>query len=149
MYRADMQISFRQKTDFSESAYHRSEDDLFAKTFGIKDDGYYDDEGFGLNSCDGRSVIELVQCVAIQIRTVYEKQSYRTEKCEIHQTYNRICSTQNVPPQRHNWWANEVFGKENLGRKLPAELLNMIDKDVDEWPIGRDEAKEDRDNLLG
>ncbi|KAF7922522.1 uncharacterized protein EAE98_008048 [Botrytis deweyae] len=46
MYRADMQISFRQKTDFSESAYHRSEDDLFAKTFGIKEDGYHDDEGF-------------------------------------------------------------------------------------------------------
>lgn len=60
----------------------------------------------------------------------------------------RICSTRNVPPQRHDWWANDVFGKENLGRKLPRELLNLVDKAVDGWPIGRDEAEKDRENLL-
>ncbi|KAF5874938.1 uncharacterized protein Bfra_003391 [Botrytis fragariae] len=60
----------------------------------------------------------------------------------------RICSTQNVPPQSHDWWVNEVFAEESLGKKLPTELLNMIDKVVDVWPIGRDEAKRDRDNLL-
>ncbi|TGO88922.1 hypothetical protein BPOR_0134g00090 [Botrytis porri] len=74
---ANMQVSFRQKTCMSKPAYHRSDDDLFAKTFGIEEDE-----------------------------------------------------------------------KESLGRKLPAELLNMIDKAMNEWPIGRDEAKEDLDNLL-
>ncbi|TGO60573.1 hypothetical protein BCON_0034g00090 [Botryotinia convoluta] len=158
----NMQISFRQKTYMSESAYHRSDDNLFAKTFGIEEDGYYDDEGFhfapatqDLGSIAVKQERLLSWSNALQYKLEPFTRSSLTEsgharfiKVMLVDPHYRICSTQNVPPQRHDWWANEVLGKEILGGKLPEELLNMIDKVVDEWPIGRDEAKRDRDNLL-
>ncbi|THV48560.1 hypothetical protein BGAL_0241g00170 [Botrytis galanthina] len=160
---ANMQISFRQKTCISESAYHRSEVDLFWNKFVTKEDGYYDDEGnyyfpFATQDLGSISVKEgrlLSWSNALQYRLEPFTRSSLTEpgnvkfiKLMLVDPHYRICSTRNVPPQRRDWWADEVFGQENLGRKLPAELLKMIDKAVDGWPIGRDEAKEDRDNLL-
>ncbi|TGO08231.1 hypothetical protein BTUL_0220g00100 [Botrytis tulipae] len=160
---ANMKFSFRQKACISESAYRRSEDDLLANTFRTEEGGYYDDEGNyyfppatqDLGSISVKKGRLLSWSNALQYRLEPFTRSSLTEpgnakfiKLMLVDPHYRICSTRNVPPQRRDWWANEVFGQENLGRKLPAELLKMIDKAVDGWPIGRDEAKEDRDNLL-
>lgn len=49
----------------------------------------------------------------------------------------RICSTQNVPPQRHDWLA-EAAASES---KLPREVLSQIMESTRNWSMGLEEAK--------
>ncbi|KAH7126646.1 hypothetical protein B0J11DRAFT_549549 [Dendryphion nanum] len=58
----------------------------------------------------------------------------------------RIVSTRNVPPQRHDWWAPEAYS--NINHPLPAELAEMVQQEVGEWPMGMNEAKELRLELM-
>ncbi|OMP86937.1 hypothetical protein BK809_0000613 [Diplodia seriata] len=60
--------------------------------------------------------------------------------------HQRIISTANVPPQRHDWWAEEVVNGR-IG-ELPDELTEMITLSADDWPIGMEEAKELREHLM-
>ncbi|KAL1643050.1 hypothetical protein SLS58_005019 [Diplodia intermedia] len=60
--------------------------------------------------------------------------------------HQRIISTANVPPQRHDWWAEEVVNGR-IG-ELPDELTEMITLSADDWPIGMEEAKELRQELM-
>lgn len=64
----------------------------------------------------------------------------------------RIISTANVPPQQRDWWGEEV-GKQGveLGKafgKLSTELKDKIIDEVEDFPIGMDEAKEIRLKLM-
>lgn len=57
--------------------------------------------------------------------------------------YYRICSTRNVPPQRHDWWYDEAARAAGLeGTGLPQEVIDMIGARTDSWPMGMDEAKD-------
>jgi hypothetical protein len=64
----------------------------------------------------------------------------------------RIISTANVPPQQRDWWAEEIIKQmEKSGKgfaKLSSELRDMIFEDVEEFPIGMEEAKEVRLKLM-
>lgn len=60
--------------------------------------------------------------------------------------HQRIISTANVPPQRNDWWAEEI-AKGRVG-ELPAELTEMITMNVDDWPMGMEEAKDLREELM-
>jgi hypothetical protein len=54
----------------------------------------------------------------------------------------RLCSTRNVPPQRHDWRAKEALTQARLAeRGLSRELLDIIDKETGEWPMGLEEAR--------
>lgn len=44
----------------------------------------------------------------------------------------RICSTRNVPPQQHSWWAAEGYDQIDFS-KLPPEIVKMIKDEVGEW----------------
>ncbi|KAI0011831.1 hypothetical protein F4779DRAFT_571445 [Xylariaceae sp. FL0662B] len=59
----------------------------------------------------------------------------------------RVLSTANVPPQRRDWWADEV-GKINPFVGLPVELFDHIISFVD-YPWGMEEAKRVREELVG
>jgi len=63
-----------------------------------------------------------------------------------------VISTANVPPQQRNWWSEEVikeFAKEGKGlAKLSTELKEKIFNEVDDFPIGLEEAKEVRLKLM-
>jgi len=59
----------------------------------------------------------------------------------------RVCSTRNVPPQRHDWWAEQGMGRIDF-RPLPGELVRMIEEEVGDWPMGMAEAKEHRLELM-
>ena len=63
----------------------------------------------------------------------------------------RIISTANVPPQQKEWWSEKIsqdfMGKDALG-KLSAELKDKVFEEVDDFPIGIDEAKEHRLDLM-
>ncbi|THX45737.1 hypothetical protein D6D06_10374 [Aureobasidium pullulans] len=53
----------------------------------------------------------------------------------------RICSTRNVPPQDHDWWAEQALAAalpRNVG--VPRELVDQIDSYTDNWPMGLKEA---------
>lgn len=58
-----------------------------------------------------------------------------------------VISTANVPPQQRDWWSDEVIATGSLDR-LPRELQNKLMEDVDDFPIGLDEAKEIRLKLM-
>ncbi|OOQ88845.1 hypothetical protein PEBR_11698 [Penicillium brasilianum] len=59
----------------------------------------------------------------------------------------RICSTQNVPPQQHDWWATEAQRALGLDQRLPPELVELVMKQTDWWPISRAEAERLREEL--
>jgi hypothetical protein len=63
-----------------------------------------------------------------------------------------IISTANVPPQQKEWWSEEVDRQmEDSGKamgKLSTELKDKVFGDVEDFPIGMDEAKELRLKLM-
>jgi hypothetical protein len=61
----------------------------------------------------------------------------------------RICSTRNVPPQRHDWWAEEALKKAGLVEKgIPQEVVDMIRDITDNWPMGMEEANDLRKEMM-
>jgi hypothetical protein len=54
--------------------------------------------------------------------------------------YLRIPSTANVPPQQKEWWAEHVRAA-SVEAGLPVEVADNIIAQVDDCPIGLDEAK--------
>ncbi|KAF9692477.1 hypothetical protein EKO04_009621 [Ascochyta lentis] len=59
-----------------------------------------------------------------------------------------IISTANVPPQQRDWWLREVGLDESRIGQLPAELVEMIAEGVEDFPIGLEEAKAIRQELM-
>lgn len=59
----------------------------------------------------------------------------------------QIISTQNVPTQRRDWWTEELQTTKSFG-KLPVEVGMEIGNLVDDWPIGMEEAKKMREELM-
>ncbi|KAG5645508.1 hypothetical protein DXG03_005918 [Asterophora parasitica] len=63
----------------------------------------------------------------------------------------KVVSTANVPCQQKEWWAEKVVAERkhaNAIAELPLELREQIFGDVDDFPIGLDEAKELRLELM-
>jgi Protein of unknown function (DUF4246) len=59
----------------------------------------------------------------------------------------KIISSANVPCQQREWWAQEIKEQGLLGT-VPAEIQNEIIHNVVEFPIGIEEAKELRLELM-
>ncbi|KAJ3545198.1 hypothetical protein NMY22_g2531 [Coprinellus aureogranulatus] len=65
-----------------------------------------------------------------------------------------IISTADVPPQRRDWWAEEVVsacgkdGSANWFNRLPTELKNQVFEAVDFFPISRRSAEQYRMILM-
>jgi len=64
----------------------------------------------------------------------------------------KIISTANVPPQRRDWWAQEVLNEvKDTGRglaKLSPELTDMVFERVEGFPISMEDAKKVRLDLM-
>ncbi|KAK3068378.1 hypothetical protein LTR53_014111 [Teratosphaeriaceae sp. CCFEE 6253] len=58
-----------------------------------------------------------------------------------------ILSTANVPPQRGDWWAEEVRKVARFAA-LPVELFDRIIADVEDFPVGWEEACGMREALM-
>jgi hypothetical protein len=58
-----------------------------------------------------------------------------------------ILSTANVPPQRRDWWAEEVRKIKCFGL-LAREIFERIIEEVQEFPISWEDALEIRNNLM-
>jgi putative lipoic acid-binding regulatory protein len=70
-----------------------------------------------------------------------------------------VISAADVPPQRHDWWAEETFGPahelpsstkmKELIELLPVELRDKVMDDMeDDFPITLEKAKEYREELM-
>ena len=59
----------------------------------------------------------------------------------------RVCSTRNVPPQQHAWWA-EAVGCELAAAGLSQEIIDHIMQYTDNFPMGKDEAHWHREQLV-
>lgn len=60
----------------------------------------------------------------------------------------RIISTANIPCQQRDWWARGVTTSGSLLAKLPVELRDKVIKEVEDFPISLDRAKEMREALM-
>ncbi len=60
----------------------------------------------------------------------------------------RVCSTRNVPPQQHDWWAEGVSRELAAAAGLSQEIMDQIMQDTDSWPMGMDEAQWHREQLV-
>lgn len=58
-----------------------------------------------------------------------------------------ILSTANVPPQRRDWWAEEVR-KIGPFAALPKELFDMVVEAVEGFPLSWDAAVDIRERLM-
>lgn len=58
-----------------------------------------------------------------------------------------ILSTANVPPQRRDWWAEEVRKMDRFAA-LPKEIFDMIIEAVDDFPLSWETAVEVRERLM-
>jgi hypothetical protein len=59
-----------------------------------------------------------------------------------------IISTANIPPQQRDWWLRRVKALESRVSQLPVELVDLIGEEVQDFPIGLDEAKELREEVM-
>lgn len=59
----------------------------------------------------------------------------------------RIPSTANVPPQQKDWWAKEI-NEQGLLNKLPSEIADLVYDEVEGFPLGLEQAKEVRAELM-
>ena len=60
----------------------------------------------------------------------------------------RIISTARVPPQRRDWWAEEVRGKNAVLWRLPKKIWAQIVDAVDGHPLSRQESLKLRDEFV-
>ncbi|GLA11531.1 hypothetical protein AnigIFM62618_005497 [Aspergillus niger] len=72
---------------------------------------------------------------------------YRYIKLYLVDPHYRICSTRNVPPQQHHWWA-DVVGENLSVAGLPQEMIDQIMKETGSWPMGLPEARRHRHAFL-
>jgi len=68
--------------------------------------------------------------------------------CFLVDPHYRVCSTKNVPPQRHDWWIDEITRLCNWPW-LPAEIYTEITQhdDVYDFPVGKRRAKEWKERM--
>jgi hypothetical protein len=59
----------------------------------------------------------------------------------------RVCSTRNVPPQQHHWWA-QAISHDLAAAGLPQEIIDEIIQGTDSWPMGLPEARRHRREFL-
>jgi hypothetical protein len=74
---------------------------------------------------------------------------YRAVKLYLVDPHYHICSTRNLPPQQHHWWATEIT--DHLFRKntaLPQELIDEVIKGTEDWPMGMPEAIQHRLEMI-
>ncbi|CAK7565336.1 MAG: hypothetical protein SEPTF4163_003251 [Sporothrix epigloea] len=73
---------------------------------------------------------------------------FRWLKLSLVDPHYRVCSTRNVPPQQHDWWAAAVGHELAAGAGLPEELIENILRYTDEWPMGMEEAAGHREQMI-
>ncbi|PIG89703.1 hypothetical protein AARAC_003406 [Aspergillus arachidicola] len=143
-------LSFRQEIEMNPGVYQFEGWDVpyLEKLFGVKDETPAFQELGSVSIGQGRLIVfpnalhhrmepfELIsKCRAGHLRFL---------TLWLVDPYYRICSTRNVPPQRHDWWAEEAQSLVTSAHSLPQELATMVISETHQWPMDLLEAQRHR-----
>ncbi|KAL7650252.1 hypothetical protein ACMYSQ_012052 [Aspergillus niger] len=119
-----------------------------------------DTENFMMRTWQDKGVISIAQGRLVTFPNVLEHRAepfsladrsrsghYRYIKLYLVDPHYRICSTRNVPPQQHHWWADAV-GEDLSAAGLPQEMIDQIMTETGCWPMGLPEARRHRHAFL-
>ena len=53
-----------------------------------------------------------------------------------------------MPCQRKDWWREEIGSQGGIDARLPRELGDLVFEEVEDFPIGMEEAKKMRLKLM-
>lgn len=151
----ESRISFQQENDLYEWDY-TPEPDAMHKIFGIPHSLEY----LEFHHLPFPQKIQNLGSVGVKqgrilawpntLRYKMQPSSLKDKSCSGHQRcviiylvdpHYRICSTRNVPIQRHDWWREAALTAETtIAAKLPQELVDLIMNETKDWPMGTSEA---------
>lgn len=146
-------LAFRQASDNEPDIdYHQHQHDWLPLVFGCEQDGSSVQNIGAVETREGR-------CITFPNILQHQVQPFELEDANkpghrkilavfLVDPHVRVISTAHVPCQQREWWAEELAsGGTGLGR-LPAELRACVVNAVEGFPIGLEEAKELRGDLM-
>ncbi|CAG8021984.1 unnamed protein product [Penicillium salamii] len=86
---------------------------------------------------------------SFQLRDTSQSGHMTLVKLRLVDPHYRVCSTRNVPPQQHEWWAAAAEQASNLDKRLPRELILSVMNQTDCWPMSDLEARHLREEFHG
>jgi hypothetical protein len=84
---------------------------------------------------------------SFQLRDASQPGHMTLVKIRLVDPHYRVCSTRNVPPQQHEWWAAAAEQASDLDKRLPRELVLSVMDQTDCWPISELEARRLREEF--
>jgi hypothetical protein len=147
-------LSFRQQSstaDADEISYEQDHHDWLSEVFGCEQEGFALQYVGNIVAKEGRLLTfpnVFQHCVAPFSLLDETKPGHRKILALfLVDPHIKIISSANVPCQQKEWWAQELQS-ERVFPKLPNEMLREVVENVQEFPIGLDEAKELRLELM-
>lgn len=148
-------LAFRQQSkaeDAEEIPYPQSQHDWLEEVFGCENEGPAVQEVGVVNTMEGR-LLTWPNILQHKVQPFHLADPTQPGHRKILALFLvdpniRITSTANVPCQRKDWWIEAVQQQGGTLPSLPAELRNHVFEDVDDFPIGLDEAKALRLELM-
>lgn len=149
----DSYLRFRETIDPEDMEYEQSEDQHFTKHYGINAESACIQKLGSVLTREDRILTfpnVLQHCVSpFKLKDASKPGHRKILALFLIDPFARIPSTANVPPQQKEWWAKHAVHQEGqLPVELPTELVEQIVDQVSEFPIGLDEAKELRLELM-
>ncbi|KAF8065186.1 hypothetical protein FPV67DRAFT_1696141 [Lyophyllum atratum] len=148
-------LAFRQQSpanDASDVSYEQDHHDWLPAVFGCDSDGPAVQDVGTVDTMEGRLLTwpNVLQHQVQPFRLADEtKAGYRKILALFLVDPNiRIISTANVPCQQRDWWSDAIKKGDSTIPKLPVELQEEIFKNVEDFPIELQEAKELRLKLM-
>ncbi|KAH0565668.1 hypothetical protein GP486_000942 [Trichoglossum hirsutum] len=150
----ESRLAFRQQSDTSEVddiSYRQDHSDWLEEVFGCERDGPGVQDVGEIICKEGRLITfpNILQHRVNPFRLEDTSQPGHRKILAIFlvDPHIRIISTANVPPQRRDWWAERIISSGVFSR-MAGELQDIIFSNIDDFPIGMDEAKELRLELM-
>lgn len=146
----ESRLAFRQAVTVDIIEFYQQDDDIGVKTiFGIDRDGPQNQDA-------GYIVAEKGRCVAFPNMMQHRVQPFMLQDATkpgfrkilvffLVDPCHRVLSTATVPPQQHTWLEKEL--SDGMQASLPEEVIDMISKKLP-WPMGLEEAKRHREELM-
>ncbi|KAK3292032.1 uncharacterized protein B0H64DRAFT_377587 [Chaetomium fimeti] len=149
----DSHLAFRQAMDTDKVAMipDQYEYDSLLRYFGVEEEGPAIQNLGQVLTREGRLLV-FPNCLQHQVQPFELQDDSRDGHRKILAMFlvnphRPILSTAHVPPQRHDWWADEMR-KEGGLPGLPNEITDMIMDAVDDFPISWEQALDFRERLM-
>lgn len=150
----DSHLAFRQALDAGEIGmiHEQGEYDSLERFLGVEQDGSAMQDLGRVLTREGRLLV-FPNCLQHRVEPFELRDKTRAGHRKILAMFlvnphRPILSSAHVPPQRRDWWADEVRRGGALS-VLPSEILDMTVSMVDDFPISWDQAVDIRERLMG